>query len=419
MKIKTVKISEVKANPNNPRIIKDDKFKKLVKSIEEFPEMMEKRPIVCVTDVDGKLYPLGGNMRLKALQELGYKEIPDNWILLADEWTEEQRREFIIKDNIGFGEWNWEELANSWDSEKLEEWGLDLPDFGADAELLEAEEDDFDEAPPETPITVLGDIYEIGEHRLLCGDSTDSDQVAKLMNGNKAELLFTSPPYNAGSLNIKGNEETQKKYNSFEDNQTEDDYFKFLISNIDSFIPFVDEIFYNIGLVENNKRVIYKLVNHYNNIFKDVIYWKKSTVAPHIQPGVINNLVEFIYCFGDGKRKFKNAQFRQGSYWNVIEGKNASGNEFAKIHKATFPIYLPENIINNFSNVNAIVCDSFLGIGTTMVAAHQLKRKCYGMELDPKYCDVIVRRMLKLDDTLTVKRNGVDETEKWLQKIYE
>ena len=96
-----MKISKLKNNPNNPRFIKDDKFEKLKKSISEFPEMMEKRPIVCVTDADGKLYPLGGNMRLKALQELGYKEITDSWIHMADEWTEDQRREFVIKDNAG------------------------------------------------------------------------------------------------------------------------------------------------------------------------------------------------------------------------------------------------------------------------------------------------------------------------------
>ena len=129
-----MKLSQIKPNPNNPRLIKDDKFQKLVKSISEFPEMMEKRPIVCVTDVDGKIYPLGGNMRLKAITELKYKEVPDNWIQMADEWTEEQRREFVIKDNVGFGEWNWEELANDWDAEKLEEWGLDVQDFGVDDE---------------------------------------------------------------------------------------------------------------------------------------------------------------------------------------------------------------------------------------------------------------------------------------------
>lgn len=124
-----MKLSKLKSNPNNPRIIKDDKFQKLVKSIQDFPQMMEKRPIVCVTDTDGKLYPLGGNMRLKALQELNYKEIPENWITLADEWNVEQRNEFVIKDNVGFGEWDWSDLANNWDAEKIQEWGLDIIGF--------------------------------------------------------------------------------------------------------------------------------------------------------------------------------------------------------------------------------------------------------------------------------------------------
>ena len=124
-----MKLSQIKSNPKNPRLIKDDKFKKLVKSIQEFPEMMEKRPIVCVTDVDGKLYPLGGNMRLKALNELKYKDIPDSWVILADDWTAEQRNEFVIKDNVGFGEFDWEQLANEWDSDLLSDWGLDVPIF--------------------------------------------------------------------------------------------------------------------------------------------------------------------------------------------------------------------------------------------------------------------------------------------------
>ena len=122
-----MKISKLKNNPNNPRIIKDDKFEKLKKSISEFPEMMEKRPIVCVTDVDGKLYPLGGNMRLKALQELKYKEIPDSWVVIADEWTEEQRREFVIKDNVGFGEWDYDLLKQQYEIVELEEWGVTVP----------------------------------------------------------------------------------------------------------------------------------------------------------------------------------------------------------------------------------------------------------------------------------------------------
>jgi ParB-like chromosome segregation protein Spo0J len=118
-----VPITSIKSNKSNPRIIKDDKFKKLVKSIHEFPDMLNKRQLVCYTDTDGKYVVIGGNMRLKAAQELGLKELP---ILLADDWTQEQRDEFLIKDNVGFGEWDWDQLANEWDAGKLDEWGLDL-----------------------------------------------------------------------------------------------------------------------------------------------------------------------------------------------------------------------------------------------------------------------------------------------------
>jgi hypothetical protein len=122
MQFKSVKISDIKSNPNNPRLIKDDKFHKLVQSIKEFPKMLEIRPIV----VNSDMIVLGGNMRLKACKEAGLKEIP---IIFADDLTEEQQREFIIKDNVGFGEWDWEMIANEWDSNQLEEWGLDLPGF--------------------------------------------------------------------------------------------------------------------------------------------------------------------------------------------------------------------------------------------------------------------------------------------------
>lgn len=121
-----MKLSDLKLNPKNPRTINNEKFKKLVKSLHEFPEMMEKRPMVCVTDVDGKMFPLGGNMRLKALKELKYKDIPDTWVMLADDWTEEKRREFMIKDNVGFGDWNWDELNEEWDLGQLDDWGLEI-----------------------------------------------------------------------------------------------------------------------------------------------------------------------------------------------------------------------------------------------------------------------------------------------------
>jgi ParB-like chromosome segregation protein Spo0J len=134
MNIESVKISTVKSNPNNPRVIKDDKFNKLVQSIKDFPQMLEIRPIV----VNDDMIVLGGNMRLKACKEAGLKEVP---IIKASDLTEEQQREFIIKDNVGFGEWDWEQLKE-WDGEELEAWGLDVPEFEAD-QFLEDEQNDL------------------------------------------------------------------------------------------------------------------------------------------------------------------------------------------------------------------------------------------------------------------------------------
>lgn len=123
-----IKLSKIKPNPNNPRLVKDDKFFKLVESIKEFGEkMMPLRPMV----IDENNILLGGNMRYKALKELGYKEVPDNWVKQANDLTEEEKRQFIIKDNVGFGAWDWDILANAWDGKELEDWGLDIPNFDA------------------------------------------------------------------------------------------------------------------------------------------------------------------------------------------------------------------------------------------------------------------------------------------------
>jgi len=138
MKIEKVKLSEIKPNPKNPRLIKDEKFKKLVKSIKEFPQMLELRPIV----VDENNIILGGNMRFKALKEAGHTEVS---IVRANDLTSEQKDEFIVKDNVGFGEWDWDSLANEWDVDKLEEWGLDIPIFDSNINDIE-QIDEFNES---------------------------------------------------------------------------------------------------------------------------------------------------------------------------------------------------------------------------------------------------------------------------------
>ena len=170
-----VPIGKLKANPTNPRVLRDEKFIKLKNSLTSFPDMLNKRPIVAATDKDGKLMVLGGNMRLRACQDLGMKEVP---VVLADDWTEEQRREFIIKDNVGFGEWNWSALANEWDAVELAEWGLDAPDFDV----------------PETPSEerdLSGELKETFEVIISCKDENHQQQVYNKMiaDGHDVRVL--------------------------------------------------------------------------------------------------------------------------------------------------------------------------------------------------------------------------------------
>jgi DNA modification methylase len=386
-KHQTIKISEIKLNPNNPRLIKDDKFKKLVQSIKDFPEMLEIRPIV----VNADMIILGGNMRFKACKEAGLKEVP---IIIADNLTEEQQREFLIKDNTSGGEWDFEMLANEWDVEQLEEWGLDIPAFETD-EVLEAEEDDFDATPPEEPITVLGDLYEIGEHRLLCGDSTDSDQVAKLMNGEKADMVFTDPPYNINYGNIKHPKFKQRDIEN--DNMSGDEFKDFCNAFASNIKLFCDGVVYCWAGPGKYGRIMFTALDEalHNST---MIVWNKDQFT--LGRGKYQNKNEVCW-FGWNKSGETFTDDR--TLTNVWDFERPKKSE---LHPTMKPIKLVENGLNHNPKAKSVL-DLFLGSGSTMVASHQLKRKCYGMELDPKYCDVIVKRMIKLDPSLTIKRNGV------------
>jgi DNA modification methylase len=399
-----VKIEAIKANSKNPRVIKDDKFRKLVQSIREFPDMLNKRPLICFTDVDKKYVVLGGNMRLRAAQEIGLKEMP---IILADDWTQEQKDEFLIKDNVGFGEWNWDDLANEWDAELLDNWGLDIPNF--DKEVLEAEEDDFDTTPPEDPITVLGDLYEIGEHRLLCGDSTDSDQVSKLMNGQKADMVFTDPPYYEVCGDFDFTFDTYSDYlkmikKSYLNADSVVDngsfyiclWYKFLFDVQPVLTEALDAQYQNLIIWDNTRHR--NTTKQYSNSYEPILFYTKGD-----------------YCFDDKNNKvpyedtsnYKRYNKEGKSIEDIIRVSNIRRNsQEAEAHPTQKPIELIAIFISVSSKIGNLVVDFFLGSGTTMVAAHQLKRKCYGMELDPKYCDVIVNRMTALDPDIKIKLNS-------------
>jgi site-specific DNA-methyltransferase (adenine-specific) len=352
-----------------------------VQSIKDFPEMLDIRPIV----VNSDMVILGGNMRFKACKEAGLKEVP---IIVADSLTEEQQREFLIKDNVSGGEWDWDSLANEWDAEQLEEWGLDLPIFETD-EVLEAEEDDFNATPPEIPITVLGDLYEIGEHRLLCGDSTDSDQVAKLMDGQKADMVLTDPPYNLHIGITKENKKTHERIKNIIDfNPNEFLNNLLILGDVNCYI------FCNISLVSE-----YLNFAKDNNCTYDILVWHKKQVIPfHINHHLSD--IEYIIKISNSKKFNGKLDIEYSKLYQSNKGEN-------DLHPTMKPIELLKNLILISSDASNYVFDLFLGSGSTMVASHQLKRKCYGMELDPKYCDVIVKRMIKLDPTLIIKRNGI------------
>lgn len=358
-----MKLSEIKPNPNNPRLIKDDKFKKLCQSIKDFPEMLELRPIV----VNKDMIILGGNMRYKAAKEIGLKEIP---VKVADNLTPEQEREFLIKDNTSGGEWDWEVLANEWNSEELEAWGLDVPSFEVD-EVLEAEEDDFDATPPTIAKTVLGDLYEIGEHRLLCGDSTCSDTVAKLMNGNKADMVFTDPPY-----------------------EIDFDYANTLLYSENC----------HVFIFNNDRALIRQLQNSPLEFKKFFVFHHSGTAIP--QEGGNEIFLDHVLVSHEINGKPKVRYNKGKGTRSVIKGEYRRSEE----HKHQKPFTFLSPIIEGYTDIGFIILDFFAGGGSLFAVSHQLKRKCYGMELDPKYCDVIVKRMIKLDDNLNVKRNGVDCT---------
>jgi DNA modification methylase len=394
-----VDINEIQGNTQNPRIIKEAKFKQLVKSIKDAPWMLELRPIV----VNSENVVLGGNMRLQACRAAGLKTVP---VIKATDITIAQEREFIIKDNVGFGEWDWDILANQWDQSLLVEWGMDVPEIKIEPE---AHEDDY-EMPEEVQTDiVLGDLFEIGPHRLLCGDSTDSDAVAKLMDGQKANLSFTSPPYNAGKSEVlSGNTHTtDNKYNQYNDNQSQNDYLDLLTGFTNNALLNSDYLICNIQSLAGNKLALIEYLHQYKNNFIDVAIWDKGHGAPAMAENVMTSAWEYMFFIsskGNASRAIPNGNFR-GTISNIYRGKPNRNNEFSNIHAATFPIDLPEWALQ-FTKEWDIVLDQFLGTGTTMVAAHQLNRKCYGMELDPKYCQVVIDRMLKLEPGIEIKING-------------
>ena len=369
-----IAIDELKLNDTNPRHIEDNKFAKLVKSVKNFPAMLEIRPIV----IDENNVILGGNMRYKACIKAGLKEVP---VVQVDNLTEEQKQEFIIKDNVGFGTWDWEILEEEWDAESLEEWGLDVPfDTDEDKEGL-TDEDDVPEVTEE-PVSKLGDVWLLGEHRVMCGDSTSkeaveilgdstsADDVAVLMDGEKADMVFTDPPYGISYNPKSSKHETIKN----------DDVF------LDGWIPLVENYSKGFIFMWTGYQVVGKWIN-ITEPFGDItnmIIWSKGG-------GGLGDLYKrFSTDFEIALVWNRGAELKDkriGSVWEINKDGGAS-----YVHPTQKPVELIEKALINCSKSKDLVLDLFLGSGSTLIGCEKKGRKCYGMELDPKYVDVVIKR---------------------------
>ena len=377
MIIEKKQIADLIPAPYNPRQSTAKQEKHLKESLEKFGLV---EPIIFNKQTG---YIVGGHFRVRELKKLGIKEIE---CVIVD-LNEADEKELNIRLNANTGSWDWDTLANDWEVVDLEAWGLDIPQFDNEAEELEASEDDYDvpEGGIETDI-VIGDLFEIGEHRLLCGDSTDSDAVARLMNGEKADMVFTDPPYG------------YKYESNYQDKHKEllnDDKILNFLPNAFLFTK-DNTAFYVFCGWQTVKQWISEIENIGLNL-KNIIVWKKNNWSMGDLKGAYAGQYEIILFAHKGRIELK-------------EGRGQDVWEFDRVppkeHPTMKPIELIIKALKDVSNIKNLVLDFFLGSGSTMVAAHQLKRRCFGMELEPKYCAVIIDRMAKLDPSLKITRNG-------------
>jgi DNA modification methylase len=382
-----MKLSAIKENPNNPRQISREDFERLKRSIQEFPQMLALRPIV----IDENGVSLGGNMRKRALKALGYKEIPDEWVKRADELTPEQKREFVIKDNGSFGEWDADLLANEWSDLPLVEWGVDLPEdwLSGNGHKEEDESNVADLVDRAAELqekwgTETGQLWQIGPHRLLIGDCTEKANVGRLWGEKRATCLWTDPPYNVDyegktddALKIKNDSMSAADFRVFLDRafSAADDVLE---KGAAYYIAHPDIFAYEfIGAV---RAVGWKQAR------PAVVLWVKDSIVMgrgdyHAQSEPV------LYGWKDGAAHHAVKDRTQSNVWNIDRPKAS------ETHPTMKPVELVARALRNSTDVGALIYEPFAGSGSTFMAAEQEARICYGMEIEPKYCAVTLERM--------------------------
>lgn len=385
---KKLKLSQIKPNPTNPRKIGKVEMERLVKSLQDFPEMLELREII----VDENNTILGGNMRYRALKQIGEKECIAK---IVSGLTVDQKREFIIKDNSAFGQYDMDALANLWSDLPLVEWGVDLPEDWMGGDKPEAKEDDFDAAAAAeaivNPITKTGDVWLLGKHRVMCGDSTKKEDVDRLCGTQRADIVWTDPPYGMNLDTDFSVMEGISKGNKYK--KVEGDDKDYDPTHIFDAFGYCKEMF-----LWGADYYAEKIPKRNDGSW---IVWDKTEggAGPNSDYDKMFGS-NFELCWS--KQKHKRALARV--LWKGIFGLSKEDTK-RRVHPTQKPVLLAAWFLEKFSKRGDIVADIFLGGGSSLIACEQLGRICYGMEIDPVYCDVIVKRW----ETLTGQKAVLDE----------
>ncbi len=384
-KIQYLPIGQIKLNSSNPRIIKDAAFKRLVKSLQDCPSLFDARPLLC-SDRTGKLIVLGGNMRLRAAQELKYDKVP---VIILPDLTELQEREVAIKDNGLFGEWDFEALANEWSELPLAEWGVPLPEDWLNTEEPKDAEPQIDRAEELNKKWQVktGDLFMVGSHRLLYGDSTKAEDVARVMGGEKAVLCVSDPPYNY-----------DYQYASIDDNLDEEAFIKFTNTWF-----FIARQFASVRVITPGLKNLSMFLKNYGATW--ICAWIKKNAMTASKIGNLSVWEPIVFdaddcdwepviVYGKPRKKVKRDVYE----YPVKVQKDTANHPCPKL------LEFWAKLIKDFSKPIDCVLDVFLGSGTTMVACQNLNRKCRGVEISPAYCAVILERMATAFPGIEIRR---------------
>ena len=376
----------------NPRKLSEEQKQTIKDSINRFGLV---DPVIVNTNKDRFGIIIGGHQRTKVARELGFKKMP----CVELDLTLDQEKELNVRLNKNTGDFDKDLLVEFFDQEDLIEWGFEneyFEDFVT--EIDSPDEEDFNGEIPTEPQTVLGDLYELNGHRVHCASSTEIDAVDKLMDGKKADMVFTDPPYGVSYTN-----NMNKNHEVIMNDDVLLDFKPILLSfskkNIHWYIWTSDPV-YN------------KWREMYSDVFKSTVIWSKGGGGIGDLTGDYARNFEFcLYC-QNGRRDLNGT--RDGGVWDIKKDNGAN-----YVHPTQKPVELSTYAMSKSSKTNDLILDLFLGSGSTLIASEQTDRKCYGQELDPKYCDVIVKRWVKyMDDNnrkFAVKRNGEDITKnEWL-----